>query len=145
MNNFYQPATNTWGSSCGSFTRLTWPQVWNSVRVSWVAWQLYGRGIQTTSSPTAAQILAVFNTWMTNFTGTISFATQEANFLAQCTAAKSAGIVVYTVGLQQVDRAKSAMKSCATSPAHYFDATAANFSDVMKVIAQTINQQGYLQ
>lgn len=146
---FFQPAVSgsaAWTTACpAGYTQLTWPQVWSKVRVQWVAWQLYARGLQTTATPTLAQVAATFNTTLASFKASISFDTQTTQFLAECTAAKAKGIVVYTVGLNAITRAKTPLASCATSPAHYFDATSANFSNVMKTIAQTINQQGYSQ
>lgn len=146
---FFQPAisgTAAWTTACpAGFTQLTWPQVWSSLRVQWVAWQLYARGLQTTATPTLAQVQATFTSTLASLQQTITFDTQTTQFLAECAAAKAQGIVVFTVGLNAIARAKTPLASCASSPAHYFDATSANFSSVMKTIAQTINQQGYSQ
>lgn len=145
-NQFYRPDTNTWSTACpGTYTRLTWPQVFASVRAQWVAWQLYARGLQTSSTATLAQVQASFSTIWPTMQQSLSFATQTSQFQAECTAAKASGVVIYTVGLQAIDRAKDPLRACATSPAHFFDATHTSFPDVMRLIAQTINQQAYTQ
>ncbi|WP_159082346.1 hypothetical protein [Paragemmobacter aquarius] len=145
-NQFYRPDTNTWSTACpGTYTRLTWPQVWASVRVQWVAWQLYARGIQTSSSATLAQVRASFDAIWPTMQQSLPFTTQASQFQSECTAAKANGVVIYTVGLAAIARAKDPLRACASSPAHYFDTTSATFPDVMRLIAQTINQQAYTQ
>lgn len=140
--------TAAWINGCNTltgYTRLTWPQVWASVRAQWVAWQLYARGMQTTATPTLAQVQARFAIDWASMQQTLSFATQTSQFLSECAAAKANGVVIYTVALAAVARAKTPLQTCATSPAHHFDTTSAGFGDTMKVIAQTINQQAYSQ
>ncbi len=139
---FYRPDVNQWVSSCPSdYTQLTWPQVWSSVRATWVAWQLYARGMATTQTPTLASVSATYTTTLASFQQIISFDTQKTQFEAECAAAKANGVVIYTVALDAVARAKGPLQTCATSAAHYFDATSATFPTVMATIATTIKQQ----
>lgn len=46
--------------------------------------------------------------------------------LSLCTAMKAKGITVYTVGAQVSANARTLLQQCATSPAHYYDATDGN-------------------
>lgn len=142
---FFQPAVsgvNAWQTECpANFVQLTWPQVWNSVRVQWVAWQLYARGLQTTANPTRTAVQTTFNTIFASMWTSIPFETQRTQFEAECAAAKAQGVVIYTVALDAVERAEAPLLACATSPAHYVKTTAAEFPTVMTNIAQTIKQQ----
>lgn len=145
----FQPevsGASAWSTACPTtYTRLTWPQVWASVRAQWVAWQLYARGLQTAPGATRAQVQASFDVIWPTMQQSLPFETQTNQFLSECAAAKANGVVIYTVGLAAIDRAKDPLRTCASSPAHYFDTTTTTFPDVMRLIAQTINQQAYTQ
>lgn len=57
-----------------------------------------------------------------------------------CMAAKSAGIVVYTIGFEVNSHSDVVMADCATSAGHYFQANGANLAEVFGTIASSINQ-----
>lgn len=57
-----------------------------------------------------------------------------------CTAAKNEGIVVWTVGFEVTSYSASVMRSCASSPSHFFEVTGTEITDAFKAIAKQINQ-----
>jgi Flp pilus assembly protein TadG len=60
---------------------------------------------------------------ITGGTSSDSNAKMNAKTLAACSEAKSAGILIYTIRLEEPDVATGTMlQECATSPSHYFDA-----------------------
>lgn len=61
----------------------------------------------------------------------------DTNTLAQCTAAKLAGITVYTVGFSAPARGKTLLLACASAPVDFYDASDADdlnaaFADIAK-------------
>ena len=116
--------------------------MWKSLRVSWVAWQLYGRAL---GGNDRVAVSTQYDTALAQFKATVPFADQQTRFLNKCSAAKSAGIMVYTVAVDALELGKPSLASCASSPSHYFDTTAAGFADTMRLIAQDIQQQAYQQ
>ena len=64
----------------------------------------------------------------------------DANLTATCTAMKSAGIVIYTIGFQSPTAVRPLLSSCATSTSNYFKSpTAADLRRSFKVIANRLS------
>lgn len=57
-----------------------------------------------------------------------------------CTAAKNAGITIFTVGFETSDRSNAVMASCASSPAHHFDVQGTDLTDAFAAIAREISK-----
>ncbi len=56
-----------------------------------------------------------------------------------CDAAKSKGVVIYTIGFE-VDSGETLLSNCATTPGHYFAANGSNLSEIFGVIATSLQQ-----
>jgi hypothetical protein len=63
---------------------------------------------------------------------------KDAQLLATCNAAKAEGITIYTIGFETSASSAATMRSCASSPAHHFDANGLNLSDAFSAIAREI-------
>ena len=57
-----------------------------------------------------------------------------------CTAAKNAGITIFTVGFETSDRSNAVMAACASSPAHHFDVDGTDLTDAFAAIAREISK-----
>lgn len=57
-----------------------------------------------------------------------------------CTAAKAQGIVVWGVGFEVTDQSAEVMRSCASSPSHFFRVEGVEISEAFRAIAIQINQ-----
>lgn len=57
-----------------------------------------------------------------------------------CTAAKDAGIVIFSIGFEAPYRGRTLLQDCASSPSHYFDVNGVEISEAFSAIARTINQ-----
>ncbi|WP_421703601.1 Tad domain-containing protein [Aliiroseovarius sp.] len=57
-----------------------------------------------------------------------------------CTAAKNAGITIFTVGFETSERSNAVMASCASSPAHHFDVEGTDLTDAFAAIAREISK-----
>lgn len=62
-----------------------------------------------------------------------------------CSAAKSKGIVIWSVGFEVSDFSANIMRSCASSPSHFFRVEGVEISDAFKAIASQINQLRLIQ
>lgn len=59
---------------------------------------------------------------------------------ALCAAARSAGIVIFSIGFEAPSGGQNLMKACASSASHYFDVNGVEISEAFSAIALTINQ-----
>lgn len=57
-----------------------------------------------------------------------------------CTAAKNAGIRVYTVGFETSERSNEVLADCATGPANHFDVAGTDLTSAFATIAREINK-----
>jgi len=64
--------------------------------------------------------------------------TKDARLQAICDAAKAEGITIYTIGFEAPSAGRTALRNCASSPSHYFDANGLNLSDAFSAIAREI-------
>ena len=57
-----------------------------------------------------------------------------------CNAAKTQGIVVWSIGFEVSDYSAGVMQNCASSPSHFFRVEGVEISDAFEAIAKQINQ-----
>jgi hypothetical protein len=57
-----------------------------------------------------------------------------------CTAAKTNGITVFTIGFEVSGNATTQMTNCATSPGHYYPASGSGIGDAFKSISTSIKK-----
>ncbi|NEX47776.1 pilus assembly protein TadG-related protein [Pseudotabrizicola algicola] len=144
---FYVPHLNAWhsrpwnsttpsSSTCYSTTatysgatQQTWPQVWNSVRVAWVAQQLYARPLGLTQ----ANAMNAIRTQ----TPTSTMDSQLANVCGQ---ARARNVLVYGIAFEAPPNGQTAIANCASSPAHYFNAQGLEIRTAFRSIATNITQ-----
>ncbi len=63
---------------------------------------------------------------------------KDAQLASICDAAKAEGITIYTIGFEAPSAGRTALRNCASSPAHYFDANGLNLADAFSAIAREI-------
>jgi hypothetical protein len=114
-----------------SAKQLTWPEVWALASVNWVSNNLV-RGM--TGSSQAA------NTWYNTVVSTYQSADKNNRTQSICTAAKTAGVTVYTIGFETDATGDATLSACATSPSHFFHASGTQISDVFAAIASDISK-----
>ena len=57
-----------------------------------------------------------------------------------CSAAKTEGIVIWSIGFEVTDFSAGIMRDCASSPSHFFRVEGVEISDAFEAIAKQINQ-----
>lgn len=137
-NKFYVPHSNRWVSSAymptgGTVVQQTWPQVWAAMRLSYVAYQFYTRAFPT---DTAYSWINTMNMMKTSTPA----ATADTQQQSLCNLAKAQNVIIYSIAFEAPVQGRTALAACASSPAHYFDATGTQISSAFRMIATNITQ-----
>lgn len=68
--------------------------------------------------------------------------TARTQFLSQCTQAKSAGVIIFTIGfdISTGSAAHTDMSACASSPSHFYDVDGLQLNNAFSAIASTIQK-----
>jgi hypothetical protein len=99
-----QPWSNT--TNNGTFAQLDWSVVWQNVRVSWVAQQLYVRpGIRSYSAQMNLFRSATY----------VDVATMNTRLQANCAAAKASGFEVYGIAFGAGTAGETQIRGCASA------------------------------
>jgi Flp pilus assembly protein TadG len=139
-NKYYTPHNNSWNrnpiwSGSGTVTQLAWPEVWQDLRMQWVAWQLYARpwGTSNTTRNT------FYNNQMNAFRRTTNVTTMNNQLQDSCAQARDAGIIVFGIAFEAPDNGQLQISQCASSPAHYYNAAGLEIAAAFNSIANQIN------
>lgn len=130
-----QPWTNSTNS--GTYTQQTWPQVWAAFRVSYVAWQFYARPIGGSNSTARTN---AYNAAMSEFKTLTPTTTMDTQLQTICSTAKTNGVIVYGIAFEAPTNGQTQIRNCATSDAHYFNATGLQIQTAFRAIANNISQ-----
>jgi Flp pilus assembly protein TadG len=129
----YSP-TNTYTST----TRQTWEQVFQTMRVSYVAWQFFARAQGTTTTTRAAFYNAFVNAVSTDTDTT----TMDSRLDEVCEAAKDEGVIVYGIAFEAPTNGSDAIRDCASSPSStfFFDVDGLEIGTAFALIASNLSQ-----
>ncbi|APG46270.1 Tad domain-containing protein [Phaeobacter porticola] len=111
--------------------RLSYADLFADTSLKYLYKYLYGDWMGQ-SSARSTWYYGVYDSWGTT--------TKNARTSAVCTAAKSQGIVVYTIGFEAPNSGTAVLKDCASSDAHHFDVEGLEISDAFASIATSIRQ-----
>ncbi len=127
-NDYYNVGTGGWSSAPNSnAVRMTWPQVFARWTTDYVARYFY-----------AAPLGGSVSTYESNMVTYVS-STKNSRMQSACTAAKNAGIVIYGIAFEAPSDGQTQIRNCATSDAHYFNASGLEISTVFRAIASQIS------
>jgi hypothetical protein len=71
---------------------------------------------------------------------TANNSTADKQLLDICAAAKAKGIIIFTIGFEAPSHAQTMMKTCASSPAHFYDVQGIEIENAFAGIAQSVQQ-----
>lgn len=111
--------------------RLDWVDVWAEMNLSWRAYNFYYRQTWNANH--------YYNN-IRNVRGYFNATKKDTRLDKICTAAKDAGIVVFTVGFEVTDSSASVMESCASTPSHFYRVDGSEIEYAFASIANQINQ-----
>ena len=119
-------------------TVQTWPEVWSQLRMSWVGWQLYARGMSSNSTTRTT----LYNNAMAAFSSnSISPAAMDTQLQATCQQARANGVVVFGIAFLAPVNGEAQIAGCSSSTSHYYEVNDANtgLGDAFRSIAGQIN------
>lgn len=119
----------------GQATQQTWGQVWGAVRMHWVAWQLYGRPLGSTS---AARV-SIADSWMNTFRTQTATTAMDGQLQQMCQRARDENVDVYTISFEAPTNGRTQLGLCATVPSMAYDAAGLQIGVVFRAIAGRIN------
>ena len=127
---YWWPHSGEWRSTpyptVAGATRLDWRQVWDSLRMRYVAWQFYGRAFNSTS---------VYNSQVDAFRQQTPTATMDAQLRTSCTEARSRNVVVFGVSFEAPAAGRQLIFDCSFSPSHFYDTDVAAVQNDFEAIA----------
>ena len=135
LSNFRSaPWTNS--TNTGTYTQQSWPQVWSAMRLSYVAWQFYARGLGSTSQ---ARNIEYANR-MDAFRSKTPTTSMDSQLQQICGLAKGQGVIVYGIAFEAPTLRQTQIRNCSTSAAHYFNASGLQIRTAFRAIASNISQ-----
>lgn len=129
------PWTNTSNTNAATLQPINFETMWAEVRLQWVVWQLYARALGTSSSTRTTQ----YNTWMATFREQTATGTMNTQLQSMCSLAEQNGVTVYGIAFEAPTGGQSQISQCATSPAHYFNASGLQIRTAFRAIASNIS------
>ena len=138
-NEYYVPHLNAWlpapWNSGAGVARQDWKDIWANLKLSYVAWQFYGRALGTDTTTRTN----VYNATITEMKSVYAeVRTMDATLQQSCTATKAQGVIVYGIAFEAPVNGQQVISSCASSPAHYFVANGLAIQAAFRTIASNI-------
>lgn len=133
--------TGAWTKSLtGTWTNLTWPEVWTYTVPDYVEKYLYAPATGQSSSTWLKNIEAQIDKTTSNITNGLSKDQRLHNI---CAAAKAKNIVVFGIGFADAAgttvSGKTQIQDCATSNAYYYDVAGLQIQTAFRSIASQIS------
>ncbi|MBV7410192.1 TadE/TadG family type IV pilus assembly protein [Maritimibacter sp. DP1N21-5] len=148
-------ADHAWGTGtyedCVTTSSWSWSQ-WRYIYTTTCTTRNEGTGAAEIDFPTLwrTYTIAWWNQWsfLPRAAGEFDHDEKNANLAAICTAAKTAGITVFTIGFEVegdlddhiTDDPMDVMQQCATYPSYYWNANGLNISSAFAAIAREISK-----
>lgn len=120
----------------GPYTQLTWSQVFENRRLSYIAWQFYGRALGNNDT----ERRTAYTTALTAMRTQTPQTTMNGQLQNVCDQAQSNNVVVYGIAFEAPAGGKAQIQDCSTSSTHYYEASTLNVSTAFKSIATRISQ-----
>ena len=142
-NEYWVPHLGTWQASPwnsgAGVVQRDWTAIWANLKLTYVAWQFYGRALGLTSgSPLQTTIYNSTIAAMRVTNGSVS--TMDNQLQQTCAFAKASGVIVYGIAFEAPTTGQTQIRNCASSTAHYFNASGLQIQTAFQEIAANISQ-----
>lgn len=114
----------------GEAIPMTWPEVWAKMSVRYFADQIIYTATGSSSQRNTWRTLPM--TWLSS--------TKDSLTLSACSAAKAEDVRIFTIGFEAPSGGRTLLRSCASTPANYYDAAGTSIQDAFSGIANSINK-----
>ena len=111
--------------------QLTYQQVWAEMSVPYHAYYLRYAIFGNSND---------YYNWVDNPVTYVDTGTKDTRLTAMCNAAKTAGIIVFAIGFEVADAEVPLMKSCASSPSHFYRVQGLEITTAFQSIANAIGK-----
>lgn len=144
-NEYWVPHRSEWRAgpwtgatnNSGTPMRQSWMAVWQTQRMSWVAWQFYARALGTNG----ATRTTAYDTAMDNFTDVYaSVSAMDTSLQQSCGLARGNGVIVYGIAFEAPENGQTQIRNCSTSISHYYEANGLDIGTAFSAIAAQISQ-----
>lgn len=141
---FYVPHLDTWQNTSWTnngtaAVEQDWAQVWSKLKLSYVAWQFYGRPLG--GADASARNTAYNNAFSAIRSTFASVSTMDSQLQQSCDLAKSNKVTVYGIAFEAPANGQAQISQCSTSNYHYFNAAdPAGIRTAFRTIASNLTQ-----
>lgn len=134
-NKFYVPhlgiwQANAWTNNRTAAVQQDWRSVWSNLKLSYVAWQFYGRPLGNAAYTTA------MNTMRATYA---TVPAMNATLQQTCTQAKANDVIVYGIAFEAPANGQAQISQCATSNEHYYEADGDQIGAAFDSIASNLS------
>ncbi|KIQ68356.1 hypothetical protein Wenmar_03003 [Wenxinia marina DSM 24838] len=145
-NDYWVPHRSEWRSQAwpqnSQATRMDWRQVWDTMRVSYVAWEFYGRGLGGGSSYNRNYYYELYYDQMRTRT---PIDAMNAQLQQMCDRARNERVIVFGVSFDAPDAGREQIFDCSFTPSHFYNAALDDIGDVFEAIANQIKSLRLVQ
>lgn len=133
-NKYYVPHLNTWRATPWTNNAMAavqqdWIDIWANLKLSYVAWQFYGRPYGSAAYTNAINSMrSIYE----------PVATMNSQLQTSCTQAKNNGVIVYGIAFEAPVNGQAQISQCASSDQHYFAANGAEIGTAFDTIASNL-------
>lgn len=132
---FYVPhlnawRANAWTNNATAAVQQDWRAIWANLKLSYVAWQFYGRPLGNAAYNTA------LNTMRSTYA---SVPAMNATLQATCDQAKDNDVIVYGIAFEAPANGQAQISQCATSNEHYYQADGDQIGAAFDSIASNLS------
>lgn len=133
-NKFYVPHLGAWRATAWTnnatpAVQQDWKDIWARLKLSYVAWQFYGRPYGSTAYNTAINS-------MKSVYAPVS--TMNSQLQTTCAQAKDKGVIVYGIAFEAPLNGQNQISQCASSSQHYFAANGSEIGTAFDTIAANL-------
>lgn len=128
--------TAAWNSGAG-VTQQNWENVWANLKMSYVAWQFYGRALGTDNS---SRNTAYNNAMTAMRSGYATEGQMDASLQQSCTLAKAQDVIVYGIAFEAPANGQAQIAACSSGASYYFNAQGLEIATAFNAIANNISQ-----
>ncbi|MEO8241686.1 MAG: pilus assembly protein TadG-related protein [bacterium] len=147
-NKYYVQHKGTWQSTPwknsnnngAAAVQQTWPQVWDAMKLSYVAYYYYGVPLGGSSSSSRNSI---YKSMMNDMKSLSRTSDMDDQLQSVCSQAKAQNVIVYGIAFQAPTNGQTQIRNCSTdgeNGSHYFNAQGLQISTAFAAIANNISQ-----
>ena len=122
----------------GSAQRLSYPELFAFNTLKWNRDENYKPPYQALYGSAGSSMANA--DWYNNLRHYVAASVKDSRLQQACGAAKDEEVVIYSIGFEATSNGESQMRSCASTPSHFFDVNGVEITSAFQAIAASIAQ-----